>query len=163
MKLSKLTLGYGLYIIISASFITKVWGFFEKLFGADNAGLVRIATFVISAFLILAYILKSRSGFLRIFASFLFLSLALLFSWRQPYFVEKLHIFEYGLLGWLVTRDLNKDKISINGILLAILFASLIGVLDEGFQKLLPYRVCDIRDMLTNAISSGFGVILYLL
>lgn len=163
MKLSKLTIGYGLYIIISASFITKVWTFLEKLVGLNNKEILRIATLVIFSVLIFIYILKLRRGFLKLFANFLVFSLALIFSWWQPYFPEKLHVFEYGLLGWLATRDLNKDKISINGILLAVLFASLIGALDEGFQRLLPYRVGEIRDAITNVISGSFGVVTYLL
>jgi VanZ family protein len=89
--------------------------------------------------------------------------LGLNFSWRQPYFVEKLHIFEYGFLGWLVTRDLNKKKISIKAILLSALFVLLVAGLDEGFQYFLPYRVCDIRDVITDGISGAFGIALCLL
>jgi len=38
---------------------------------------------------------------------------------------------------------------------------ALVGVLDEGFQKLLPWRVYEIRDMITNAISGALGITIF--
>jgi VanZ family protein len=88
-----------------------------------------------------------------------------LFGWQQPYFVEKMHVLEYGLLGWLAARDLRRNPRSniVLTILFSILFVLLIGSLDEGFQRLLPYRVGEIRDVITNVVSGSFGVILFLI
>jgi len=163
MKLSKLTIGFGVYLVVSAAFASLVWKFIEKSIGKSNAQISGAIFLCAFAFFVLVCIIKSRLSILKVFMNLVIISLAFLFAWRQPFFVEKFHVIEYGLLGWLATRDLNKDKISLKNILLALLFASLIGVLDEGFQKLLPYRVCEMRDALTNIVSVAFGTILFLI
>lgn len=163
MKLSKFTVAYGLYIIISASFMQQVWEFLEKIFGKPNLTAGAISLSFLIAILILSYIIKIHFSLWRIFVNLGIMGLGFIFAWRQPYFVEKMHVLEYGFLGWLSTRDLNKSRGLIKVILLAILFVFLISALDEGFQKLLPYRVGDVRDVITNVISGSFGVILFLI
>jgi hypothetical protein len=163
MRLSKLTIGFGVYLVVSAAFASLVWRFIEKIIGKGNAqilGIIFLSAFAIFA---LAYIIKSRLSILKRLINSVIIFLAFLFAWQQPFFTEKFHVALYGFLGWLTTRDLNKDRISLKNILLALLFASLIGVLDEGFQKLLPYRVCEIRDVLTNIVSVAFGIALFLI
>jgi hypothetical protein len=160
MKLSKLTLFFGLYIIISASFARQLWEFIQKLFGKGNAqiaGFTFLAGFAVFA---LFFTLKPRFNIFKFLIKLVIVTLAFFFAWRQPFFTEKFHVAEYGLLGWLTCRDLSKRKVALKNVMLALLFGSLIGVLDEGFQKLLPYRVCEIRDMLTNAVSVALGVLL---
>ena len=160
MKLSGLTIAFGLYIIISASFARQLWEFIQKLIGKGNAqiaGFTFLAGFAVFA---LSFTLKSRFTIFKFLIKSVIIASAFFFAWRQPFFTEKFHVIEYGLLGWLGSRDLNKNKVSPINIILALLFASLVGVLDEGFQKLLPYRVCEIRDMLTNVVSVAFGVLL---
>jgi hypothetical protein len=160
MRLSKLTIGFALYIIISASFATKIWEFFDKLVGDNFIGIFRIVIFLIFALSGFIYIIRSYSGDLRIFAAAVVLYLALVFSWRQPYFVEKLHIFEYGFLGWLAAKDFNRDRTSLGCFLLSLLFILLVAALDEIFQYFLPYRVADIRDVITDVISGTLGIVL---
>ncbi|MBM3255428.1 MAG: hypothetical protein FJZ08_03930 [Candidatus Omnitrophica bacterium] len=160
MKLSKLTIIFALYIIISASFARQLWELIQRILGRHNAATAGIVFLLGFALLVLALTLKSRFNISKFIVKLVVIVLAFLFAWRQPFFTEKFHIIEYGLLGWLACRDLNKDKSSFRNIIMALLFASLVGVLDEGFQKLLPYRVCEIRDMLTNVVSVSFGVLL---
>jgi len=162
MKLSKLTIGFAAYLIVSASFASLVWKFIEKLIGKSNTQMLAIVFLSCLAVFVLACLIKSRLGVFRFFISLVIIFAALIFSWQQPYFTEKFHVALYGCLGWLATRDLNKNRILLKNVLLAFLFASLIGILDEGFQKLLPYRVFEIRDMLTNITSVAFGIILFL-
>ncbi len=60
-------------------------------------------------------------------------------------------------------KDLNKGLADLlKNACLALIFIALIGSLEEGFQKFLPWRVCDIRDIITDALSGGLGVILYI-
>lgn len=78
--------------------------------------------------------------------------------------VEKMHVLEYGILAWLAMRDLTEGKRNLTKSgFLAFVFIFIVACLDEGFQKLLPWRVCDIRDVLTNAISGMLGISLFLL
>ena len=162
MKLSRFTIGFGLFVIISAAFTRQLWELIQKLVGKGNAqiaGLIFLAGFAVFA---LSFTLKSRFNIFKFLIKLVIIALAFFFAWRQPFFTEKFHVIEYGLLGWLGSRDLNKNKVSPKNIILALLFGSLVGVLDEGFQKLLPYRVCEVRDMLTNVVSVTFGIVLYL-
>jgi VanZ family protein len=76
---------------------------------------------------------------------------------------EKTHILEYGILAWMALRDLDKNKKGVlKSAILAFIFAALVGVVDEAFQKLLPWRVFEVRDMLTNALSAALGIAVYL-
>lgn len=85
-----------------------------------------------------------------------------MFAYWQPYVTEKIHILEYGFLGWLAVRDLNRNKAYVKSAILAIFYIFLIGALDEAFQKCLPYRVGEIRDVVTNIISGLLGIMLFL-
>ncbi|MFH0738872.1 MAG: VanZ family protein [Candidatus Omnitrophota bacterium] len=160
MRISKLTIFLGIYLIASAAFSRQLWEFIQGVLGKHNAHIAGVTFLVGFAIFVLAVTFKARLNILRLLVRVLVIASAFFFAWRQPFFVEKFHVIEYGLLGWLACRDLNKNKVSFKNIILALLFASLVGVLDEGFQKLLPYRVCEIRDMLTNIVSVSFGVLL---
>jgi glycopeptide antibiotics resistance protein len=85
-----------------------------------------------------------------------------IFALRQPYLSEKAHVLEFGLLGWLAMRDLTKqDKYLLKDVLFAFIFAAIIGYLGEGIQKFLPWRVFEVRDIITNVLSGLLGVILF--
>ena len=163
MKLSKLTIFFGAYIVIAALYMNQAWYFLERLIGRQNVKMLGVSFLFMAAALLFWYTIKSGRGILKILFRLAIISGALIFALRQPYLVEKLHVAEYGLLGWLAARDLNKNKLMLKNILMAFLFAVLITVLDEGLQKLLPWRVCDLRDVITNCISSALGIIFFAL
>ena len=76
--------------------------------------------------------------------------------------LKKVHVLEYGILGYLAFRDLSKrNKKIFKDILLAFSFISLIGIMDETFQGFLPYRVREIRDVATNVVSGLLGIFQY--
>ncbi len=161
---SKITVGFGIYIIISASFMRQINDVLTKVFGKEA---VR-ASFFVLFFLIIAlyigYIIYKRIPVYRIGLSLLGFGLAyLLISW-QPFFAEKLHIVEYGILGYLALKDLFGMDRGISGnIIYALCFVALIGSLDEGFQWILPYRVFEVRDIVTNVVSGTLGIIQFLI
>lgn len=73
--------------------------------------------------------------------------------WKVP--VEAIHFLEYGLLGFFLFRAFRltiKDK-SI--YLSAFFFGSLVGILDEIIQWMVPLRYWDIRDVGLNALSTA--------
>ncbi len=87
-----------------------------------------------------------------------------IFAWRQPYLSEKAHVIEFALLGWLAMRDLAaQGKILPKEIMRAFIFVAIMGYLGEGIQKFIPWRVFEIRDVITNVLSGGLGVILFAL
>lgn len=162
MKLSKLTIVFGFYIIVSAAFMRQAWEFVTVQFGAPLAKAFCVALFVVAVSLILVRAFKPRRSFIKSICSIIIAAVGIIFAWRQPYFVEKMHILEYGLLGWLSARDFRDNPSRIKQVMAALLFISLISALDEYFQKILPYRVGEIRDFITNVVSGILGVSLFL-
>ncbi len=124
--------------------------------------LVGIA-FVIFVVSFLNFIIKKRAKFLNILLFGTVLIAGAVVSWQIKILEEKMHILEYGILGWFAARDLMKANTKIKGSLLACLVCVMAGVLDEGFQKILPYRVFELRDIRMNILGGIWGVILYLL
>lgn len=97
------------------------------------------------------------------FGSVIVLCFTFIFMLQLEIFVEKIHVFEYGLLGWFASKDLSSKRSSLMTIFLALLFVLAVGVIDEGFQRLLPYRVGEVRDIITNIISGSCGIAIFLL
>jgi len=164
-RLSALTLIYAAYIVISASFMQQVWQFLMRVLGKHALYLLCGNLYLFLAVIVLLRIFKSRLHFLRVIGSIIILVLSFLFAWRQPFFVEKMHVAEYGFSGWLAMRDLRRRHTigMTKAMLFSVLFILLVGSIDEGFQKLLPYRVGEIRDVITNVISGLSGIVLFFL
>lgn len=163
IKLSKITIALGLYIIISASFAKQAWDFFSSCFGQKNIQTTLILLSFFAAASLAFYIFKSGRGFLKVFGSMVVLCFAFIFMLRLKIFVEKIHVFEYGFLGWITLKDLSCKRKSLMNVFSAFLFVLAVGVIDEGFQKLLPYRVGEPRDIITNIVSGIFGIAIFLL
>lgn len=77
--------------------------------------------------------------------------------------VEKVHVLEYGLLGWLLYRAIvprREDGVN-DPALLVVVFAvvAVAGTLEEGVQWLVPRRIGDIRDVGINALSGLVGLL----
>lgn len=73
-------------------------------------------------------------------------------------------MLEFALLGWLTVGDLTRqNKRFLKAIIFAFIFVAMIGCLGEGFQKLLPWRVYEIRDIITDVLSGMLGIALNLL
>lgn len=162
MKLSKFSLFFGAYIIVSASFAQQVWITLKDYLGINALSLSFIFLCLLAFFAIIYKSIKTGINFKRvalICAVYLF---AFWFAWRQPYAAEKTHVLEYGALAWLSMRDASSNNPKgLKGILYAFIFVLIIGILDEGFQKLLPWRVFEVRDIATNIVSGILGIILY--
>lgn len=73
---------------------------------------------------------------------------------------ERIHIVEYGILGILLCKEIPSPAY-LSRPLLAIVIASLAGIVDEFIQYFAPERVCDVRDMLLNAFSALWGICLF--
>lgn len=72
---------------------------------------------------------------------------------------ERFHLLEFGLLGIVLSRDSSRIESlqKWQQISLAIAAGTLVGVLDEGWQGILPNRVCDGRDILLNLVGVLWG------
>ncbi|MBN1912833.1 MAG: VanZ family protein [Candidatus Omnitrophica bacterium] len=157
--LSALTVGLGLYIIISAAFMLAVRNWLFKVFGDFWVNFSFKASFVFLTSGVMTYAFRIRLGIFRGCLALCIFVLAFLFSMWQPYFSEKTHVLNYGLLGYLSAKDLvtRKTNPALKSVSLSLLFISLISASDEIFQGFLPYRVAELRDFITNIISGFFG------
>lgn len=142
----------------------QVWNVWKAVFGAQILFLFFICLCILAISAILYKNIKSGFNLKKIsFIGVICIS-GFIFAWRQPYLPEKAHVLEFGLLGWLAMRDLAKEgNYALKNILKAIVFISIMGYLEEGFQKLLPWRVFEIRDIATDVLSGMLGIILNLL
>lgn len=163
MKLSKVTIGLGIYIVISAAFMLQ---FRNWLFRACGDFIVincfRLC-FISAGVFTLLYAFKMRLNLFRTIAIIALFILAYFFSMWQFYFSEKTHVLSYGLLGYCAVNDSikTKRKIALRNVIFALSFVSLISALDEVFQGILPYRFAEMKDFVTNIISSALGISLF--
>lgn len=161
MRLSRLTLFFGLFIVVSASFMRQIFELFYNNIGKERTetifGICFILIFAIVAWrLVLKPInIKRKLLFLAIFA------LGLSLSWQLKILVERVHVLEYGLLGVLAAKDLLKKSISIKPISLIIIAVTILAFLDEGLQYILPYRCWDLRDIAFNLSGGIWGILLF--
>ena len=74
---------------------------------------------------------------------------------------EKMHVIEYGLLGWLIAWAISSTPVLLHHALLGLLLGWGIGFGDEIIQYFLPNRVYDIRDVVLNGISITLGFLFF--
>jgi len=162
-RISKLTIFIGSFIIVSASFSKQVMDFVKATIG--EKGFVTligiIGVFFLLSFLIL--IVKKNPSFLKLPIFIVALIAGIWLVWQLKIPEEKIHILEFAVLGWFVSRDLIKAGKKVKGIIFALAFTIVVGILDEAFQTILPYRVYDSRDIIFNCLGGTWGIILYLL
>lgn len=93
-------------------------------------------------------------------------------SQQQPFGVEIeivgldkiLHIIEYAILGFLLARAFagSSEKISIRDlVLITFIIGTLYGLTDEFHQHFTPGRVVSILDLISDAISSFLGAVIF--
>lgn len=111
------------------------------------------------SFLIL--IIRKHPSFLKLLISIAVLIVGMWFCWQLRIPEEKIHLLEFAVLGWLASRDLIKPDRKVKGIIFALVFIFAIGILDEVFQGVLPYRYFQWCDIGFNSAGGLWGIILY--
>ena len=106
---------------------------------------------------------KRLANPLRIFVMLALLVLVLFYSWKIKLPQVRMHILMYAVVGWLASRDATKPGRTWKTIIAAWLFAAIAGTLEELLQKLLPYRIFEINDIIYNIKGATVGVALYLI
>ena len=78
-----------------------------------------------------------------------------------PYVDKVAHLMEYGLLGLLAGRAIRFTMSGRSALVIAIatiLFGSLIGAIDENYQRFTPGRDCDFMDWVTDTFAVALSV-----
>jgi hypothetical protein len=161
MRLSKITLLFGSFIVLSATFTNQLLFYFFEQFGRRQTTTAVGMLFILIGIWCNALIAKQGIPLKRKFFFFSLFVLGLILSWQIHLLAERIHILEYGLLGWFSIRDTTKNRFSLKAILLSFLIILFFGLLDEGFQFFLPQRVADWRDILLNCIGGCWGICLF--
>ena len=73
---------------------------------------------------------------------------------------ERLHLVEYGLMGYVLLRALRFDLRPALAYLASFALAVLIGIGDECIQWVLPQRFFEVKDIQLNALSAALGLLL---
>ncbi len=143
--------------------MSQVFDFFEARFSKKLVDSFFSVAIVAAGIVILIFLFKSHTSLIKTIISIALLIAGLMFAWRIKIPAEKIHILEYGLLGWLAARDLIAPNKKLRKILEALTFTFIVGLSDELLQKALPYRVFDLRDIVFNSLGGAWGISLYLL
>ncbi|NQT23346.1 MAG: VanZ family protein [Candidatus Omnitrophica bacterium] len=158
--ISKITIALAVFIVVSASFMLQLRTFLAETFGEE---VLRLAFYYFLAASVICYCIYKLYRKLpvhKLIWSIIIFVIAYLLMSRQEYFSEKIHILEYGVLGFLALKDLFKgNRPFLMNIVFALFFIALVGVLDEGFQWVLPYREFEVKDIITNILSGFLGML----
>jgi len=151
-----LAIGYTLLIYITLPFMRGWLNFLRKFFGSSGfSDLVNL--FLLLLFLAVLFLL--RESLKKVFIFLLISSVFFVFVKNLKIPEERIHFFEYALLGFLFadacffTFADEKKK-----IFFALLISISAGVVDELLQGVLPTRYFDWRDILFNAVAGTGGV-----
>ncbi|MDP2940448.1 MAG: VanZ family protein [Candidatus Omnitrophota bacterium] len=163
MRISKPTLFFGLFVVISASFTQQILFYFFETFGKRQTATTLGIFFVLIGVAVIIYIFKQKIANLKKLCFCWLFILGLVLSWRMPIVAERIHILEYGLLGWLTLKDASKKYFSPKTIPFSLSIILVFSLMDEGFQFILPNRIADWRDVFINLIGGCWGMGLFLM
>lgn len=164
IKVSKITIAIGVFIIISASFARQLMNLIKAFIGDQGFMILTKAMILILGLAVFLFIIRNRFGLIKTAVFITVLIMGLVLTWlfiKIP--EEKMHILEYAFLGWLAAKDLAKLNSKPLAAVLASLFVAAVGVLDELFQAVLPYRFYQLSDIVLNGLGGIFGTCLYML
>ena len=132
----------------------------------NDSGLIGVGLFLLACLMVLATVvtqgLRVRPNGLEIAVALGIAAVYLLVFVRMSIPTERSHLIEYGVVVVLIYEALlerasHGRRIPVPA-LLALVAASLIGVLDECIQAFLPSRVFDPVDMLFNVLAAVMAV-----
>jgi VanZ family protein len=157
---SKFTLCFSAYIVASAFFMRQVLNF---ILSYANREMLSVILWLAAAFIfifIMFYFIRMRAGKRRLVVLLLALTSCCLYLRSIGIVEERVHIFQFALLGWMASNDFKRFK-PVPSLIISLLFCMLVAGIDEAVQHYLPYRYGDMRDVVFAGWGSFFGSILY--
>ncbi len=152
-------------VILTCPFIGLIRNY---LFDAFEGGAVRAITLVLgaaAAVLFVFALIRIREnrwlrygGLLVVGALLWFQAVGFKTELATVNVAEKVHIFQYGLLAYLLYRAFRPAG-DPAVLLLTLLWTTFAGTLEEGMQWLVETRTGEIRDVLLNALSGLCGLV----
>jgi len=143
--------------------MSQALGFLQQNLGRDKTAFFLALAVIVTCLIFLIFIFLKRTEPIKTSVIILWLALGLVVAWQTNMPAEKIHVIEYGVLGWFALKDLLRVNQKTKAAILACGFSGIMGVFDELFQWVLPYRTFEIQDIVFNALGGIWGVGLYLL
>ncbi len=136
------------------------WRAALKMFGpsVNAVGYVAFLLVFVGFLIYTARRRETRAKSILALAGFGLLYLFLL-KYQCKFPAERLHFVEYGLLAYLVYKALRRDFPETKAYIIGFLIASGFGFLDEAIQYVLPNRVFEVRDAMTNVLAALLGLL----
>lgn len=155
--LSPLTCIWALFIVLSASFMRQLFNLSLSIVSRDAISILIWLSFFcliggVALFVVKSKAFKIKNGFFVLIPVLLAVLLALSMDLPE----ERVHVLKYGLLGFLLAQDCSGASLK-NPFGWVCLFGLCVGLTDELFQWILPYRVGDLRDVCFDAVSTFLG------
>jgi hypothetical protein len=160
MALTTLTRCYILLLILSASFARQLLFLARDLLGQNTIAVFTYLIFLSLIIFLIPLIIRNFS-LSKFCGSIVILTLGFYCSLFLEVYEERIHLVEYGILGILLATDLSSASL-LKTSLITLLYGATVGITDELFQALLPYRVGDPRDVIFDCCGVLWGVMLWL-
>jgi len=158
-----LPLGFAL-LILAAAPVGRPWQeWLRSLLGREGMILLLGGVFFAAALTALSFINPGTIPRRKLILVALIFLAGFACSLTLPIPAERIHLLEYGILGGAAVAGFRREgEASWKSCGRALLFVFLVSLLDEGFQRLLPDRVGDWRDVGFNCLGGIWGIVLYL-
>jgi len=151
---------YVAFVYSTIPYMPKVWSLLRGYTGEAirHAGIVAVVVFAVA---IIVSIIRTRAHYtLPRYA--LLAGLAAVYAYLLSAFAqfpaERLHLVEYGFMGYMFLRALRIDLPTGWAYAVAWGITVLVGIGDECIQLVLPQRFFEVKDIQLNAISAGLGL-----
>jgi VanZ family protein len=162
MNVSTLTAVFSLYIIISSSFMRYILNLIRSFINNNNEMMGNFIWFLFGLiFIFITVIAVMKKRLLSLLLSLAVLSLIVLYASFISIAEERIHLIQFGLLGFSISRD-NLENGGFKGYIYAVFWCFIIATADEIFQYFLPSRIGDVRDVLFGFLGGLAGMVLYL-
>ncbi len=149
---------YIAYLLLSATFARQALAGLTHFFGKHTIQEVPWMLLVFVILLIVWGLVRQRKHSMGVFLSILSTVGIFLFLRAMQNPDERIHIFQYGLLGFLVMLEVRNRPLKMS-LYLALGVVVLTACADELFQAFLPYRVGDIRDVGFGLVGGAWGTL----
>ena len=159
--MSKLAMFWVAYLLISPVFMRQVLNFILKFLGRNELAVIFWALFLLGGGVASFCLYKSRPSLRRIFLFSGVFAVGLFYASQVKVVEERMHLINFGLLGWLIVKDIGRLEKGVMGIGTALLCCIFVAALEETLQLWIPDRMATIQDVLLGVVGSFWGISLF--
>lgn len=179
LNLSRVTLFFALYQVISAFFMLQILNLIQKIIGNKNLPILVWTAFAVagSVFTVFAVrFFRNHSPAVILIKLFILVIISfpvLLLAVQISNSTERVHIILFAILGFLAARDNDGERPLFVPLITAAAVCFFVASLDEYFQfwlgyfhnicNFIPERFADFRDITFGTVSGIWGGLLFMI